>query len=90
MVLAEPMKNRSEGAMVETYQNLIKRINYAGVFPKKHIFYNKISKGYKEAIEEKWNDLGTVTCRDAPAKCGGKNNTNFQSTFQIYSLWGRR
>ena len=45
VVLAEPMENKSEDAMVETYQKLIKRINYAGIFPKKHILDNKISKG---------------------------------------------
>ena len=31
VVLAEPMKNKSEGAMVETYQNLIKILNDAGI-----------------------------------------------------------
>ena len=40
VVLAEPMKNKSEGAMVETYQNLIKRLNDAGIFPKNHILDN--------------------------------------------------
>ena len=33
-VLAEPMKNKSEGAMVETYQNLIKSLNDADIFQK--------------------------------------------------------
>ena len=33
-MLAEPMKNKSEGAMVETYQNLVKRLNDAGILPK--------------------------------------------------------
>ena len=37
--------------MVETYQNLIKRLNSAGIFPKNHILDNETSKGYKEAIE---------------------------------------
>ena len=37
VVLAEPMKNKSEESMVETYQKLIKRLNDAGIFPKKHI-----------------------------------------------------
>ena len=52
VVLAEPMENKSEDAMVETYQNLIKRLNDAGIFPKKHVLDNKISKGYKEAIKD--------------------------------------
>ena len=37
--------------MVESYQNLIKRLNDSGIFPKKHILDNEISKGYKEAIK---------------------------------------
>ena len=37
LVLAEPMKNKPEESMVETYQKLIKRLNDAGIFPKKHI-----------------------------------------------------
>ena len=51
MVLAEPMKNSSEVAMTETYQNLIKRLNDARIFPKKHNMDHKISKGYKEVIK---------------------------------------
>ena len=46
------MRNKSEGSMVETYQKLIESLNDAGIFPKKHILDNEISKGYKEAIEE--------------------------------------
>ena len=52
MLLAETMKNKSEDAMVETYQNFMKRLNDAGIFPKKHILDNKIFKGYKETIDE--------------------------------------
>ena len=50
VVLAEPMKNKSEGAIVETYQNLIKRLNDAATITKKHILDNKISKRNKEEI----------------------------------------
>ena len=49
--MAEPKKNKSEGAMVETYQKFIKRLKDAGILPKKYILDNEISKGYKEAIE---------------------------------------
>ena len=52
VVLAQPMENKSEDTMVETYQNLIKRLNDAGIFPKKHILDNKTPKGYKEAIKD--------------------------------------
>ena len=80
LVLAEPMKNKSEGAMVETYQNLIKRLNDAGIFPKNHILDNKISKGYKEAIEENrmpWELVHVGMHRQNVAK----KNTNFQWKF---------
>ena len=46
--------------MVETHQNLIKRLTNAGIFSKKNILDNKISKGYKEAIEANRMDLGLV------------------------------
>ena len=51
VVLTDPMKNKSEVSMDETYQKLIKRLNDAGIFPKKHILNNEISKVYKEEIE---------------------------------------
>ena len=51
VVFTEPMKSKLEKVMVKTYQNLIKRLNYAGIFPEKHILDDKISKGYKEAIK---------------------------------------
>ena len=44
VVLAKPMKNKSEGAMVETYQNLIKRINDAGIFLKNISWIKKSPK----------------------------------------------
>ena len=37
--------------MVAKHQNLIKKLDDAGIFPKKNILDNEISKGYKEAIE---------------------------------------
>ena len=50
VVLSEPTKNKSEEGMVETYQNLIKRLNDAATITKKHILDNKISKRNKEEI----------------------------------------
>ena len=81
MVLSEPIKNLLEGAMVETYRKLIKRLNDAGIFPKKHILDNEISKGYKEAIKENgmtWVLVPVGMHRRNVA--GGKNfKVNFKS-----------
>ena len=89
VVLDKPMKNKPEGAMVKTYQNLIKRLNDAIISPKKHILDNEISKGYREAIEANgmtWELVPVGMHRRNVAK----KNTNFQRTFQSYYLWGRR
>jgi hypothetical protein len=48
---AEPMKNRSAGSMVKTYQTLWKRISESGsIKPSTHILDNKVSAEVKEAI----------------------------------------
>ena len=73
------MKNKSEGAMVETYQNLIKRRNDAGIFPKKYILDNEISKGYKEAIEANGMNWEMVPV-GMHLQNVAKKNTNFQRT----------
>ena len=44
VVLAKPMKNKSEDAMVETYQKFIKRLNDAGIFPKSKFWITKSPK----------------------------------------------
>ena len=44
VVLADPMKNKSEGEIVETYQNLIKRLNDAGIFQKSIFWITKSPK----------------------------------------------
>ena len=50
-VLVEPMRNKTEDEMIETYQKLIDRLKTGGIFPKKHILDNEISAKYKKAIE---------------------------------------
>ena len=46
------MKNKTEDAMVETYQKMIDRLKTGGICPKKHILDNEISEKYKKAIEK--------------------------------------
>ena len=43
-VLVEPMKNKTEDAMVEKYQKMIDQLKTGGIFPKKHILDNEISE----------------------------------------------
>jgi hypothetical protein len=48
---AEPMKNRSPGFMVKTYQTLWKRITETGsIKPTTHLLDNEVSAELKEAI----------------------------------------
>ena len=51
-VLVEPMKNKTEEEMVETYQIIIDRLKTGGSCPKKHILDNDISEKYKKAIDK--------------------------------------
>ena len=51
-VLVEPMKNKTEDAMVETNQKMIDRLKTESIFPKKNILDNEISEKYKKAIEK--------------------------------------
>ena len=54
-VLVEPIKNKTEDEMVETYQKMIDRLKTGGIFLEKQIFDNEISATYKKAIET--NDM---------------------------------
>ena len=50
---AEPMKNRSEGAMIKAYQTLWTRLTTSGtVKPKTHILDNKASAEFKREIQK--------------------------------------
>ena len=51
-ILIEPMRNRTAGEMVKTYQTLIDRLNKCGIYPKHQILDNKISAEYQKAIEK--------------------------------------
>ena len=51
-VLVEPMKNKTEEEMVETYQTMIDRLKTGGSCLKKNILDNEISEKYKKAIEK--------------------------------------
>ena len=52
VVLAYSMKNKSEASMVETYQNLIKRLNDAGIFPKSILWITKYLKDIRRKSKQ--------------------------------------
>jgi hypothetical protein len=49
-ILVEPMKNRTSGEMIRTYQTLVERLRVAGIAPKEHILDNECSADFKAAI----------------------------------------
>jgi hypothetical protein len=50
---AEPMKKKSEGAMIKAYTTLWKRLTASGtVKPKTHIIDNEASKEFKREIQK--------------------------------------
>ena len=51
-VLVEPMKNKTEEEMVDTYQIMMDRLKTGASCPKKHILDHEISEKYKKAIEK--------------------------------------
>ena len=68
--------------MVETYQNLIKMLNDAGPFPKRHILDNVISKGYKEAIETNEMDWELVPVGMRRRNAAEKTTQNIKGHFK--------
>ena len=51
-IFMEPMKKRTSGHMVETYQRIHRRMTAAGLGVKKHYLDNEASEEYKTAIRE--------------------------------------
>ena len=67
-VLVEPMRNKTEEEMVETYPKIIDQLKTGGSCPKTNILGNEISEKYKKSIEK--NGM------HAPKKRCQKNKTN--------------
>ena len=49
-IFVEPMKNRTEGQMMEAYQGIINRMQAAGLGLKLHILDNECSAAFKQLI----------------------------------------
>ena len=52
IIISEPMRRRTSGEMVRAYQSLMKRLQSAGIKPKKHVLDNEISSEFKEVIKQ--------------------------------------
>ena len=50
--LSEPMKNKTDDLMVETYQNMIERLKTGGIFSKNHIWIMKYQKNTKNQLRK--------------------------------------
>ncbi|KAL7525440.1 hypothetical protein ACHAWF_004304, partial [Thalassiosira exigua] len=50
-ITMEPMKNRTEGQMIETYNRIVAKFKGAGLSMKKHILDNEASEDFKAAIK---------------------------------------
>ena len=51
-IFAEPMRNKTDGERIHTYQKNINRMRCAKLGLRKHVLDNKISKEYRERIAE--------------------------------------
>ena len=51
-ILVAPLKNRTEGELIKTYQTLIDRLNKCGIHPTNHILDNEASAKFKDTIHK--------------------------------------
>jgi hypothetical protein len=49
-ILVEPLRNRTEGELMKTYQKLVDRLKSYGIIPKHHILDNEASEDFKATI----------------------------------------
>ena len=87
-ILAEPMRNRTSGEMINTYQALVNRLHRSGVKPKRHILDNEASKEFKECIQENGMTYQLVPPHDHRRNIAEKAIQTFNS-FPSKSVSGR-
>jgi hypothetical protein len=68
-ILVEPMKSRKDQEMIRAYDTLVKRLQRAGVRPKKHVLDNEISENMKDHIR----DQCKFTLELVPPGCHRRN-----------------
>ena len=49
-ILVEPMKSRKDAKMIQAYNTLLQQLQRAGISPKEHAMYNKVSETMKNHI----------------------------------------
>ncbi|KAL7534988.1 hypothetical protein ACHAWF_005018, partial [Thalassiosira exigua] len=49
-ILVEPIKSRSDEELMRAYRSIMRRLNRANVFPKKHVMDNGVSEKMKDMI----------------------------------------
>ena len=49
-ILSKAMKDRTSDEMIQAYQALLKKLQLAGLQPKKHVLDNEMSNEFKEAV----------------------------------------
>jgi hypothetical protein len=67
--LVEPMTSRKDSEMIRAYDVLVKRLQNAGVHPKKHVLDNEISENMKQHIRDQYK----FTLELVPPGCHRRN-----------------
>ena len=83
-VLVEPMKNKTEDAMVETHQKMIDRLKTGSICPEKHILDNEISEKYKKAIEKNGMQWELVPVGMHQRNFAEKTTQTFKGNFKSF------
>ncbi|KAL7527518.1 hypothetical protein ACHAWF_002206 [Thalassiosira exigua] len=53
-ILIEPIKSRSDDELTRAYRSIMRQLNRANVFPKKHVMDNEVSEKMKDMIRDKF------------------------------------
>ena len=86
-ILVEPMKNRTAGEMVKTYQCLIDRLKDCGITPKHHVLDNECSAEFKQAIRANNMTYELTSADDHSRNIAEKAIKTFKDHF-IAIMWG--
>ena len=68
-ILVKPINSRNDHKLARAYRVLMKRLQHAGIVPKKHILDNKISEETKTIIKDEYK----MAMELAPPGCHRRN-----------------
>ena len=80
-VLAEPMRNRTPGAMLKAYETIIQQLPEREARPTVHIFDNECSRDFKQAILDNRITYQTVPPHDRRRNAAEKAIQIFKDHF---------